>query len=85
MKMKVYDLVTDSWETINGPELLEQICRPFSVNYYGNIVYVVGRNLHLVVGNIWKSENKFGVRWEVVDSPERYVNITPSNSQVLFA
>lgn len=85
MKMKVYDSVTDSWETVNGPELPEKICRPFAVNCYGNRVYVVGRNLHLAVGSIWRSESKFGVRWEVVESPERYGDLTPSNSQILFA
>ncbi|CAN8303900.1 unnamed protein product [Cochlearia groenlandica] len=85
MKMKVYDSVSDSWETVNGPELPGRICRPFTVKCYKNRVYVVGRDFRVAVGSIWRSEmNKFGLRWEVVESPERYGDLTPANSQILF-
>lgn len=90
MKLKVYNSNTDSWETIEGPPLPEQICKPFAVNACDSTIYVVGRNLHLAVGRITMlstSEKKlsFKVKWHVVDGPEIFSDLTPSSSQVLFA
>ncbi|MFQ6631491.1 hypothetical protein Gotur_009898 [Gossypium turneri] len=93
MKLKVYDPDSDSWETIEGPPLPEQIRKPFAVNACDNKIYVVGRNLHVAVGYISSlnqtsnSEKKwsFRVRWLVIDAPDRLSDLTPSSSQVLFA
>ncbi|KAL6198163.1 hypothetical protein ACLB2K_027955 [Fragaria x ananassa] len=93
MKLKVYDVDTDSWDTIEGPPLPEQICKPFAVNSYDRTIYVVGRNLHLAVGNISRVSRKgssdskwyFSVQWHVVDAPDNLSDLTPSSSQVLFA
>ncbi|KAK9936789.1 hypothetical protein M0R45_013613 [Rubus argutus] len=52
MKLKVYDSNTDSWETIEGPPLPEQICKPFAVNACDCTIYVVGRNLHVAVDSL---------------------------------
>ncbi|XP_057950001.1 F-box/kelch-repeat protein At1g30090 isoform X2 [Malania oleifera] len=93
MKVKVYNMDTDSWETVAGPPLPEQICRPFSVNACDCRIYVVGRNLHVAVGHIRRQNLKgtyerkwnFSVRWHVIDAPEAFSDLTPSSTQVLFA
>ncbi|THG21556.1 hypothetical protein TEA_018145 [Camellia sinensis var. sinensis] len=92
-KLKVYDTDTDSWDPVQGPPLPAQICKPFSVNCTDSRIFVVGRNLHVAVGDISrlnpgsKSEKKwsFSVRWQVVDAPEAFSDLTPSSAQVLIA
>ncbi|CAN1145789.1 F-box/kelch-repeat protein At1g30090 [Linum perenne] len=56
MKLKVYDTETDSWEAIEGLPLPEKICKPFTVDACDTKIYVVGRNLHVAVGYIARSE-----------------------------
>ncbi|XP_057247016.1 F-box/kelch-repeat protein At1g30090 [Beta vulgaris subsp. vulgaris] len=93
MKLKVYDVDSDSWDSVEGPPLPEQICKPFSVNSFESKIYVVGRDLHVAVGQIFKvnlkghSEKKlrFSVQWHVEDAPMAFSDLTPSSSQVLFA
>lgn len=93
MKLKVYYPYTDSWDTVQGPPLPEQICKPFSVNECNRRIYVVGRNLHVAVGHVLQLNQKdscekkrsFCVRWHLVDAPEAFSDLTPSSSQVLFA
>ncbi|GAB4829361.1 hypothetical protein Ancab_019032 [Ancistrocladus abbreviatus] len=89
MKLKVYDVNSDSWETVAGPPLPEQICKPFSVNSCDCRIYVVGRNLNVAVGHILRRLHvkrwSFSVQWHVVDAPESLSDLTPSSSQVLFA
>ncbi|KAL7243112.1 hypothetical protein ACSBR1_015514 [Camellia fascicularis] len=92
-KLKVYDTDTDSWDLVQGPPLPAQICKPFSVNCTDSRIFVVGRNLHVAVGDISKlnpgskSEKKwsFSVQWQVVDAPEAFSDLTPSSAQVLIA
>ncbi|CAN0921617.1 F-box/kelch-repeat protein At1g30090 [Linum grandiflorum] len=89
MKLKVYDTETDSWETIQGLPLPEQICKPFAVDACDSKVYVVGRNLHVAVGCItrWSNGQRkwcFSVEWDVVDPPKGFSDLTPSSSQVLY-
>ncbi|KAE8688653.1 F-box/kelch-repeat protein [Hibiscus syriacus] len=92
MKLKVYDPDSDSWDAIDGPPLPEQICKPFAVSSCDNRIYVVGRNLHVSVGYIScpnqtgsSEKRRFGVRWHVIDAPERLSDLTPSSAKVLFA
>lgn len=90
MKLKVYDGDSDSWDTVEGPSLPDQICKPFSVSSCDSKIYVVGRNLHVAVGqilraNLTKKKLSFTVVWNVVDAPEAFSHLTPSSSQVLFA
>ncbi|OWM73081.1 F-box/kelch-repeat protein At1g30090 [Punica granatum] len=93
MKLKVYDSNSDSWDTIEGPPLPEQICKPFAVSAYDSNIYVVGRNLNVAVGQVSRVRPeescerkwKFSIRWHVVDAPENFSDLTPSSSQVLFA
>ncbi|KAF8410957.1 hypothetical protein HHK36_003494 [Tetracentron sinense] len=93
MKLKVYDVETDSWDAVEGPPLPEQICKPFSVNSSENRIYVVGRNLYVAVGHVrrmkltctFEKKWSFFVGWQVVDPPEAFSDLTPSSSQVLFA
>ncbi|XP_009609743.1 F-box/kelch-repeat protein At1g30090 [Nicotiana tomentosiformis] len=92
-KLKVYDSETDSWDTVEGHPLPEQICKPFSVDCCDNRIVVVGRNLHVAVGHIKSLQQKntsskrcsFAVCWQVVDAPESLSDFTPSSAQVLFA
>lgn len=94
-KLKVYDAVNDSWETVQGPPLPEQICKPFSVNACDSRIFVVGRNLHVAVGhifhhhnittNITEKKSCFCVQWKVIDAPHTLTDLTPSSAQVLFA
>ncbi|GLU22661.1 hypothetical protein SLE2022_387210 [Rubroshorea leprosula] len=93
MKLKVYDTNSDAWDTIEGPPLPEQICKPFAVNACDNKIYVVGRNLHVAAGHISRLNQKdtceekwsFSVEWYVIDAPESFSDLTPSSSQILFA
>ena len=89
MKLKVYDFDSDSWDTVEGSPLPEQILKPFSVNSCDCKIYVVGRDLHVAVGKILKSDSekkiRFSVEWVVVDVPNEFSELTPSSLQVLFA
>ncbi|CAL5346334.1 unnamed protein product [Camellia sinensis] len=90
-KLKFYDTDTDSWDSVEGPPLPEQICKPFSVNCSDTRIFVVGRNLHVAVGHISRlnsistSEKKlsFSVQWQVVDAPEAFTDLTPSSAQTM--
>ncbi|XAR72475.1 hypothetical protein NMG60_11019120 [Bertholletia excelsa] len=92
-KLKVYDAGNDAWETVEGPPLPEQICKPFSVNGSDSRIFVVGRNLHVAVGEISRLNSasmtgkkcSFSVQWQVVDAPQDFSDLTPSSAQVLFA
>lgn len=92
-KLKVYDSSNDTWETVEGPPLPEQICKPFAVNGYNSRIYVTGRNLHVAVGfihihrlcNTTDENLDFSVRWQVVEAPKSFFDLTPSNAQILFA
>lgn len=88
-KLKVYDMNSDTWKSVDGPPLPDKICKPFSVNCYGSFIYVVGRNLHVAVGRILIGNGKekspgFLVEWEVVEAPDGLGNLTPSSAQILF-
>lgn len=93
IKLKVYYTNTDCWEAVAGAPLPEQICKPFSVNCCESRIYVVGKNLHVAVGHISRtnptitSENRcsFSVQWQVVDAPAAFSDLVPTSAQVLFA
>ncbi|GER26043.1 galactose oxidase/kelch repeat superfamily protein [Striga asiatica] len=85
-KVKVYDSGSDSWESVDGPVLPEEICKPFKVGSWGWEIYVVGRNLHVAVGRVERAGSKgFRVEWRVVDAPGSLFDLTPASAQVLFA
>lgn len=89
MKLKVYDKGSDSWETVDGPPLPEEMCKPFSVNSCDSRIFVVGSHLHVAVGHISRmgSDQKkwrFCVTWQVRRAPESWSELTPSSSQALF-
>lgn len=88
-KVKVYDMDTDTWESIAGPALPEQICKPFSVSCCDERIFVTGRNLHVAIGEVSVASNmedkmRFCVEWKVVIAPEGLAELTPSSAQVLF-
>ncbi|KAL2933001.1 hypothetical protein RDABS01_016120 [Bienertia sinuspersici] len=88
MKLKVYDLNSNSWEAVEGQPLPEQICKPFSVNSWGSNIYVLGQDLHVAMGKIskvnleghYEKKFRFGVRWHVEDAPMAFSDLTPSSS-----
>lgn len=91
MKLKVYDRESDSWKPIQGPPLPEQLCKPFAVDVCKDMIYVVGRGLHIAVGHISRLNGKddggkkiFSVRWHVIGAPESFSDLTPSRSRIVF-
>ncbi|XP_026391858.1 F-box/kelch-repeat protein At1g30090-like [Papaver somniferum] len=84
MKLKVYVMETDSWETVPGAPVPEQICKPFSVNSEGRIIYIVGCNLHVAIGHLTrlkeKTNQKYFVQWQVVDAPKDFCDLKPLSS-----
>ncbi|KAG9446310.1 hypothetical protein H6P81_012438 [Aristolochia fimbriata] len=93
MKLKVYYSETDTWDTVEGNPMPEQISKPFSVNACDSNIFVVGKNLHVALGKVEKqpfsasgSERKrlhtFSVKWQAVPAPESFRGWTPSNSLV---
>ncbi|KAL4586321.1 hypothetical protein LXL04_010957 [Taraxacum kok-saghyz] len=92
-KLKVYDSSDDTWKTINGPPLPEQICKPFVVNGFNDRIYVTGKDLFVAVGVIYQlnkssstdTDINFTVEWQVVEAPECFSDLTPSSAQILLA
>ncbi|KAF9588716.1 hypothetical protein IFM89_015153 [Coptis chinensis] len=92
MKLKVYDVKTDSWEVVAGSPVPEQIRKPFSVNSTDSRIFVVGCNLHVAIGHMRKLHLKctsgkewcFFVEWKIVNAPETLCGWSPATSQVLF-
>ncbi|KAL8152446.1 hypothetical protein V2J09_010206 [Rumex salicifolius] len=91
MKLKVYDQDSDSWETIDGPPLPDQICKPFCVSSCDSRIFVVGRGLHVAVGYVCRVDQRgcsdrknwrFSVSWRVVHAPDELSELTPSSSQM---
>lgn len=94
MRVKVYDMDSDSWDTVEGSPMPERIRKPFSVNSSGCKIYVVGRGLHVAVGHVERlscgsSDRKaklgFSVQWQEIVPPRSFRDLTPSSAQVLFA
>ncbi|KAI3929231.1 hypothetical protein MKX01_006467 [Papaver californicum] len=87
MKLKVYVMETDSWETVPGAPVPAQICKPFSVNSTGGLICIVGCNLHVAIGHLRrmreKTNQKFSVQWEVVDAPNDFCDLKPLSSVLI--
>ncbi|XP_078162515.1 galactose oxidase/kelch repeat superfamily protein [Carex rostrata] len=100
MRVKVYDMESDMWDPVDGPPLPERVKKPFSVSCLerqGRIV-VVGRGLHIAIGHVERcfdfsksSCNKpfrkvnYAIRWEEVEAPHEFSDLTPSSCQILYA
>ncbi|CAN6196892.1 unnamed protein product [Urochloa humidicola] len=94
MKVKVYDPVTDSWDSVSGPPMPERIMKPFSVSCLDSKIVVVGRGLHVAIGHVEKqpagggnsgSSSSYSISWQDVDVPKEFSDLTPSSSQILHA
>ncbi|EHA8587784.1 putative F-box/kelch-repeat protein [Cocos nucifera] len=95
MKVKIYDVETDSWDIVESSPMPEQIRKPFSVNSVGNRIFVVGRGLHVAVGHVEKKsytgsngkgkKQSFSIQWQGMDVPQEFGGLTPSSTQVLYA
>ncbi|KAL5731750.1 hypothetical protein ACHQM5_004450 [Ranunculus cassubicifolius] len=91
MKLKVYDVKTDSWDVVAGSPVPQLVGKPFSVSSNDCRVFVVGCNLHVAIGYVKKmnitSVGKkwyFLVEWKTVNAPRAFSGWSPSNSQVLY-
>ncbi|EMS50967.1 hypothetical protein TRIUR3_10316 [Triticum urartu] len=86
MKVKVYDPETDSWDPVDGPPMPERIMKPLSVSCLESKIVVVGRGLHVVIGHVKKQSScDYLVRWQDVEVPRAFSDLTPSSSQILHA
>lgn len=95
MRLKVYDPELDSWDTVDGASLPERIHKPLSVTSIGSKIVVVGRGLHVAIGQVddegfysasrRTKKHKFAVRWLEVDAVPEFSDLTPSSAQVLYA
>lgn len=94
MRVKVYDIESDSWGTVEGCSVPERIRKPFSVSSNGWTIYVVGRGLHVAIGFVQRErfvvsagncmKSSFSIRWHEIDVPLTFCDLTPSSTQVLF-
>ncbi|XP_039140768.1 F-box/kelch-repeat protein At1g30090 isoform X2 [Dioscorea cayenensis subsp. rotundata] len=95
MRVKVYDMKTDSWDIVEGSPLPKRmISKPLSVSSYGSRLFVVGQGLHVAVGHIEKKSCcvlddrknwSFSIQWQQIETPSEFSDLTPSSSQILFA
>jgi hypothetical protein len=95
MKVKIYDPETDSWDSVSGPPMPEQIMKPFSISCLDSKIIVVGRGLHVAIGHIEKQPSGgchsgsrssiYSISWQDVDVPKEFSDLTPSSSQILHA
>lgn len=92
-KVKLYDAEWESSDVVEGPPLPEQIGRPFCVNCWEHKIYVIGQNLHVAVGRIWRlypgttpgKKHRFSVQWQIVATPGSHYDPRPSSAQIIFA
>ncbi|PIA41626.1 hypothetical protein AQUCO_02200215v1 [Aquilegia coerulea] len=92
MKLKVYDMKTDSWDIVAGSPLPEEICKPFSINSFECRIYVIGYSLHVAIGHLRKMNLKctsrkkwcYLVEWEIINAPQAFCGWSPSSSQVVL-
>uniref|UniRef100_A0A1D1XCU3 F-box/kelch-repeat protein At1g30090 n=1 Tax=Anthurium amnicola TaxID=1678845 RepID=A0A1D1XCU3_9ARAE len=85
LRVKVYDMESDSWDTVDGSPVPPNIRKPYTVSSGDHEIYVVGRSLHIAVGHVrMKKKVNFTIRWQVVDAPETLCDLTPSSTQLLF-
>lgn len=95
MKVKVYDVESDSWDIVESSPMPEKIRKPFSVNSVGGRIFVIGRGLHVAVGQVEKKscvgsngkerKRSFSIQWQDMDVPQEFGDLTPSSTQVLYA
>ncbi|XP_047309290.1 F-box/kelch-repeat protein At1g30090-like [Impatiens glandulifera] len=99
-RLKVFDEKTDSLKDVieKNPFPDHVICRPFSISCCDDMIFVVGLDLRVAVGNIGKiSQDQdqvsncdqscgFSVNWEVVDAPRNsdFLGFKPYNSHILL-
>lgn len=100
MRVKVYDMESDTWDPVDGPPLPERVKKPFSVSCLerqGQIV-VVGRGLHIAIGHVERCFDfsksicnkpfrkvNYAIRWEEVEALHEFSDLTPSSCQILYA
>ncbi|KAJ8484454.1 hypothetical protein OPV22_016939 [Ensete ventricosum] len=95
MRLKVHDVESDSWDTVEGSSMPERIHKPFSVTSVGSKIVVVGRGLHVAIGQVENKgycnsdgktkKQKFSIQWQEVDVPPEFCDLTPSSTHVLYA
>ena len=95
LKMKFYDAESDSWDIVGGPPVPRKIVLPICVDARENQIYIVGRDLHTVIGILNREDQQvigerkgrtkttFSVRWRIHNAPDSMRGLTPSAALVL--
>ncbi|KAI4316216.1 hypothetical protein L6164_024215 [Bauhinia variegata] len=85
--VKVYDEEDDTWRYVGGDRFpREKIQRPFAVNGVEGRMYVVSCGLNVAIGSVvFEGKQVEKVMWEVLEAPDAFRDLSPSNCQVLHA
>lgn len=89
--IKVYDPDVDTWAYVGGDKFpCERVQRPFAVTGMEGRIYVVSGALHVAIGKVSEGEGESGdthfkVKWEVVEAPKPFHDLSPSSCHVLYA
>ncbi|KAK4277080.1 hypothetical protein QN277_015132 [Acacia crassicarpa] len=90
--VKVYDEEGDEWEHVKGDKFpREKLERPLTVIGEEGRIYVAASKLNVGIGTVEvevdkeKGKEVVKVKWEVVEAPKAFAELTPSHSQVLYA
>lgn len=90
--VKVYDEERDKWEHVRGERFpREKLERPLTVRGEQGRIFVVASRLNVGIGRVEvehdreKGKETVKVKWEVVEAPEAFAELTPSHCQVLYA
>ncbi|PKA50877.1 F-box/kelch-repeat protein [Apostasia shenzhenica] len=96
MRLKAYEMESDSWKAVEGSPLPERIRKPISVCSIGGNIYVIGRGLNVAIGLVKRVRSSvepnsnggnlsFSIQWNEIDVPRAFCDLTPASTQVLFA
>ncbi|OIV96532.1 hypothetical protein TanjilG_07924 [Lupinus angustifolius] len=85
--IKVYDEDSDTWQYVRGDKFPRDVMkRPYVLRGFEEKIYVVSDGLNVAIGSVVICEDDVvRVRWEVVEAPKVFGELSPSNCQVMYA
>lgn len=91
--MKVYNEDDDTWQHVIGDRFpREAMQRPLAVKGVEGRIYVVSCGLNVAIGSlVFGEQDKHNgkqivkVRWQLVEAPKAFAELSPSNCQLLYA